>query len=106
MVEFTSFDWDGYIRGLEGSEALELGRWLLDEGLGVGEFIEIVDRAYAAAPERWRRRPRRFMAHVGRPAAMAYARRKRWYAGLIAAYEDALASGALPGDVAPLELQR
>lgn len=106
MVAVSDFDWHGYVRGLGGDEALALARWLGNEGLSVGEFAEIVDGAYAAAPDQWCGQPRRFMAHVDRPAAAAYARRKRRFAGLIAAYEDALASGALPADAAPLELQR
>jgi hypothetical protein len=104
MAGVAGFDWPGYFRSLDDDEARALARWLAAESLGVGEFTEVVDRAYAAAPDQWQGQPRPFVAQFGRPAAQAYARRKRGFAGL-AALEEALMSGALPGDVAPLELQ-
>ena len=67
--------------------------------------MEIVDRAYAIAPD-YRRGPSKgFVAQVGWPAATAYAQRKRRFAGLTATLEDALVSGAFPGEVALDELQ-
>jgi hypothetical protein len=67
--------------------------------------MEIVDRAYAAAWDDWHGRLQPFMAQVGRPAAEGYARRKRQGTRLLAMLEQALMSGALPGEVAPQELE-
>lgn len=105
MAGFVGFDWPGYLRRLPGGEARALATWLATEGLDVGEFMDVVDRAYATAPARWRARPRPFLARVGRPAAEAYARRKRRFAALSATLEEALVAGALPGEVAPEELR-
>jgi len=78
--------------------------WLATEGLQLSKFTDIVDRAYVVAPVHGRGGPRNFVAVVGRPAAQAYARRKRRFAGLSSALDDALISGAMPGDIAPDEL--
>ncbi len=105
-AEWRSVDWRLYLRDLQEDEALSLATWLAAEGLHVGEFMEIVDRAYAAAPNPERGRSSHFVAQFGRPVARAYARRKRRCAGRTAALEEALVSGALPGDVGrPQELQ-
>lgn len=106
MDAVEPFDWRGYVGSLRADELIDLATWLAAIDLRIGELIEIVDRAYAVAADRWRGRPRHFMTCVGRPAAEAYVRRKRSFAGLMAALEDALVSGALPGEVAPAELQR
>jgi hypothetical protein len=98
------FDWPGYFRALPEDEARDLATWLGAQGLQVGEFIEVVDRAYAGWPERWRRRPDLFMRLVGLRTASSYAIRKRHFARLVAMLEEAMASGALPGEVAPREL--
>ncbi len=105
MGELTDSDWPAYLCSLRDDEARALAVWLATEGLDVGEFMEIVDQAYVAAPDHWRGRSRPFMVGFGRPAAQAYARRKRRLAGLMVAFEDALVSGALPGDVTPQDLQ-
>jgi hypothetical protein len=104
MTQLTGFDWAGYFRGLPEDEAYALATWLARECLGVREFMEIVDRAYAAAPRPEREHREGFLVRRGRPAAEAYARCKRRFAGLVAAYELALMSGALRGEVTPEEL--
>ena len=104
MTQLRGFDWAGYFRGLPEEEAYALATCLAGECLGVREFMEIVDRAYAAAPQPERDHPEGFLVRRGRAAAEAYARRKRRFAGLVAAYELALMSGALRGEVAPEEL--
>ncbi len=105
MDDVEGLDWVGYFRGLSADEVRELAAWLAAEFLEVGEFMEIVDRGYAQASEEWRGRSRAFAAQCGRPVAKGYARRKRRFAELMAALEEARMSGALPGDVAPQELQ-
>jgi len=104
MADLEGFDWPGYLRGLQDHEALALAIWLAVEGLRVGEFIEIVDHTYAAAGGKWPGPPESFVAQFGRAAAHAYAQRRRRFAGLTAVLEEALLSGAFPGDVAPQEL--
>jgi hypothetical protein len=66
--------------------------------------MEIVDRAYVVGRLQWRGRPDAFIRLVGRHAAARYAFRKRHYARLVALLDEAMASGALPGEVAPQEL--
>jgi hypothetical protein len=105
MAGYACFDWPGYLRRLSGDEARALAAWLATEGLDVGEFMDVVDRAYATAPARWRARPRPFLTRLGRPAAEAYARRKQRFAHLLATLEEALVAGALPGEVAPEDLR-
>ncbi|HEY3110114.1 MAG TPA: hypothetical protein VGL23_15225 [Chloroflexota bacterium] len=105
MVTLRGFDWAGYLGRLCPQETRLLAGWLAAQGLGVGEFIEIVDRAFGAAPDPDREPPARFLVLVGRPAAERYARRKHRFAALMAMLEQALASGALPGEVAAQELQ-
>ena len=104
MANLAGIDWSKYFRGLQDEEARALADWLTGENLGVGEFMEIVDRAYATAPDYWHGRLQPFVAHVGRPAAEGYARRKRQGTRLLAMLEQALMSGALLGEVAPEEL--
>jgi hypothetical protein len=105
MAGLACFDWPRYLSGLADAEARALATWLAAEGLALSEFMDVVDRAYAAAPAPQRVRPRPFLARWGRPAAAAYARRKRRFAALLAALDEALVSGALPGEVAPEELR-
>lgn len=105
MTDLAGFDWEGYFRNLQDDEARALAIWLATEGLGLGELMEIVDRAYAALPGAWQGQPGLFVARVGQPAARGYARRKRFFAALMATFEEALVRGALPGDVAPHELR-
>jgi len=104
MADLRGVDWPIYFRGLQEDEARALAVWLAAEGLAVGEFMEIVDRAYAAAPDQVPWRSHQFPSRFGRPVAKAYALRKRQCAGLTAALEEVLISGAFPGDVALQEL--
>jgi hypothetical protein len=104
MAELAGFDWPGYVGSLQDAEARALACWLAKEGLRMGEFVEIIDRAYAAAPASWQGRWQHFMLRVGRPAAEGYACRKHGFIRLMALLEQALMSGALPGEVAPQEL--
>jgi hypothetical protein len=105
MGGLPGFDWSGYFRSLEDRDVRALATWLAAEGLDVGELMEVVDRSYAEAPGHWRGQSHRYLAQVGRLAATLYARRKRRFAALMATLEEALISGALPGDVAPGELR-
>jgi hypothetical protein len=105
MDELVGLNWVRHLRCLSDDEIRELAAWLVAELLQVGEFMEIVDRAYARAPGEWRRLAPPFVARIGRPVAAAYARRKLRFGELVAALEDARASGALPGEVDPRELQ-
>ena len=105
MNSSIGLDWLGYFHGLSDDEILDLSAWLVAERLEVGEFMEVVDRAYARSPDEWRAQAPVFMAWFGCPAAMRYARRKRCFSELIDAQEEARMSGALPGDVALDELK-
>jgi hypothetical protein len=105
MVDLRCIDWCEHFRRLSDDDLQELATWLAAEFLKVSEFTDIVDRAYARAAEEWNGRALTFVACCGRPAVAAYARRKRRYAELMAALEDARMCGAFPGDVAPQELQ-
>jgi hypothetical protein len=105
MDDLEGIDWVGYFHGLSADEMRELAVWLAAELLEVGEFMAIADRGYAQASEEWRGRSRAFAAQHGRPVAKGYARRKRRFAELMAALEEARMSGALPGEAAPQELQ-
>ncbi len=104
MAEQVELDWPGYFRALPEVDARALATWLGAHGLQVGEFMEVVDRSYAAWPEQWLGRPDAFISLVGKHTAMSYALRKRHFARLVAMLEEAMASGALPGEVAPQEL--
>jgi len=106
MADLTGCNWPGYVRSLQDNEVRALAIWLAAEGLDVGEFMEVVDQAYTAAPAHWRGQSQRYVAQFGRRAASDYARRKRRFARLMATLEDALISGALPGEVAPQELRQ
>jgi hypothetical protein len=104
MAEQTGLDWPGYLGSLPEDDACALAAWLSAQGLHVGEFMEVVDRAYATWPEPVRGHLDAFMHVVGRPCVTSYAFRKRHFARLVAMLEEAMASGALPGEVAPHEL--
>jgi hypothetical protein len=104
MAGPAGLNWSRYLRGRRDDETHALAAWLATEGLGVPEFMEVVDRAYATAPRHGRGPTEDFVVRFGRPAAEIYARRKWRFAGLVAAYELALMSGALRGEVAPEEL--
>jgi hypothetical protein len=105
MANTASLNWPRYFRTLSADEIFVLAVWLDRNGLKVGEFMEVVDRAHAVAPERWSGQPRRSLAELVRASAGTYADRKRRFAALMTAFEDALSSGAFPGDVAPQELR-
>jgi hypothetical protein len=104
MADQASLDWPGYFRGLHAHEARALATWLGAQGLQLGEFMELVDRAYARRHERWRGRQDAFIHLVGTPVARRYALRKRHFARLVALLEAAMLSGAMSGEVAPHEL--
>ena len=104
MADLAGLDWPGYFRTLPEDEVRALATWLGAQGLQVGEFMEVVDRVYASAPRRWRVQADVFVRVVGRPTAGSYAQRKRHFGRLMAMLEAAMVSGALPGDVAPQEL--
>jgi len=104
MADQVGLDWPAYFRALAEDDARALASWLGAQGLQVGEFMEVVDRAYATWPEQWRGRPDEFIGLVGRHTAVSYAFRKQHFARLVAMLEEAMASGALPGEVAPQEL--
>jgi hypothetical protein len=105
MADLTGCNWPGYMRSLQDDEVRDLAIWLTVSGLDVSEFMEVVDRAYAVAPACWRGQSHRYVARFGRRAASIYARRKRRFARLMATLEEALISGALPGEVTPQELR-
>ncbi len=105
MADPTGLDWPDYLRSLNENGVRALAMWLVAEGLDASEFMEVVDRAYAIAPEASRQESRSFVTQRGRPVAALYARRKHRFAGLAAALEQARVSGALPGDVALNELR-
>jgi hypothetical protein len=105
MGASAGFNWSEYIHTLDEHAAVDLATWIAITGLEAGEFMEVVDRAYAVAPAHWQCQPEAFLLGIGRPAAEAYARRKREFARLLVLVEAARISGALPGDVAPQELQ-
>jgi hypothetical protein len=105
MANNEGLDWPDFWQSLDEDGAGALARWLAAEELRVGEFMEVVDRAFVDAPETWRRRSRDFVTQIGRPSAEVYARRKHQFIGLMVAFQDALLCGALPGDVAPHQLR-
>jgi hypothetical protein len=104
MAHMVGLDWPGYIRTLPEDEVRALANWLGAQGLQLGEFMEVVDRMYASAPRRWHGRTVAFVSVVGKPAAGSYGLRKRHFSRLMGMLEAAMASGALPGEVAPQEL--
>lgn len=77
MADQPNVDWSGYIGGLREGDLCALAIWLADEGLGVGEFMEIVERAYATAPECWHEQWPAFMVRRGYPAATCACYSKR-----------------------------
>jgi hypothetical protein len=104
MAEQVGLDWPGYFRTLPAGDAREFATWLYAQGLQLGEFMDVVDRAYATWPRPWRAGQDAFIALAGRQTATSYAFRKRYFARLVALLEEAMATGALPGEVAPQEL--
>lgn len=104
MANTASLNWPRYFHSLLEDEAYALAAWLERNDLTVGEFMEIVDRAHAVAPERWSGQSRRSPGELERASVETYAGRKRRFAALMTAFEDALSSGAFPGDVVPQEL--
>lgn len=105
MDNVVGMDWGDYFHRLSDDEIRELATWLAAECLEVWEFMDIVDRAYAQASDDWHERPPAFVASRGRPAVEGYARRKRRFAELTTALDEACLCGALPGDVAPEDLR-
>jgi hypothetical protein len=105
MGDLPRIDWCEHFRRLSDDDLQELATWLAAEFLKVSEFTDVVDRAYAQASDEWNGRALAFVARCGRPVVEEYARRKRRYAELMAALEDACMCGALPGEVSPQELQ-
>jgi hypothetical protein len=104
----VGLDWVGYFHSLSNVEVHQLAAWLAAEYLEVWEFKEIVDRVYAQAAQAsgdWRDQSTTFVTCYGRPAVERYARRKRRFGELTAALHEAYLCGALPGDVAPEELE-
>ena len=105
MADPPGLDWPGYLCSLDEESRRALVIWLATEGLEFGEFMEVVDRAYAVAPTAWQSQLRPFMTEIGQPTAAAYALRKHRFASLVGALEEALLSGAMAGDVSPQELR-
>jgi hypothetical protein len=104
MHGLLDIDWAAYFHCLSDNDLHELAAWLAAEGLEVSEFTDLIDRAYAQTSNEWRGRPLAFVATCGRPVVARYANRKRHFAGLLAALEDARMCGALPGEVELREL--
>jgi hypothetical protein len=102
---FEGVDWGSYFHCLSDAELRELAAWLAAECLEVWEFKDVVDRVYAQVADTWRGRSAAFVASHGRPILLGYARRRRHFAELMAALDEARQRGALPGDVALEELQ-
>jgi hypothetical protein len=105
MDDLVGVNWVGYVRSLSDDDLRELAAWLAAEFLEIGEFMEIVDRAYRQTSDAWRGRSPEFVARMGRLVAQRYARRKRRFAELTVALEEARMTGALRDEVAPEELQ-
>jgi hypothetical protein len=105
MGESLGLDWAEYLHSLSEDALGELAAWLAAQRLEAWEFLDIVDRAYVQAGEDRRGEALTFITRWGRPAVAGYARRKRHFAELTATIEEARQRGALPGDVAPDELQ-
>ncbi len=105
VADPRGLDWPGYLCSLDEESRRALVIWLAAEGLEFGEFMEVVDRAYAVAPTAWQSQLRPFMTEIGQPTAEAYARRKHRFASLVGALEEALLSGAMARDVSPQELR-
>ena len=105
MNSLLGLDWISYFHSLSDDETRTLAAWLATERIDLGEFMEVVDRVFARTLDEWRGQPSVFIDCYGRPGAEDYARRKRRFAGLMAALEEADMTGALPGEVAPEELE-
>jgi hypothetical protein len=105
MGDSLRIDWCEHFRRLSDDDLQALATWLAARFLKVSEFTDIVDRAYAQSGDEWRGRALAFVACCGRSVVAAYAQRKQQYSELMVALEDAYMCGALPGEVAPQELQ-
>ncbi|HLZ23333.1 MAG TPA: hypothetical protein VKQ30_14540 [Ktedonobacterales bacterium] len=105
MDDLLGINWVSYFHCLSNEEIRELASWLAAECLEVWELMDIVDRVYAQAPDDWRRRSPAFVTRCGRPVVEGYARRKRRFAELMTALDEACLRGALPGEVALEELR-
>jgi hypothetical protein len=105
MGDWPGIDWGNYFHRLSDDEIGELAMWLAAEDLAVGEFTDLLDRLSRRAADEWRGRSLALVASCGHAMVEEYARRKRRYVELLAALEEAQMSGALPGEVAPKELQ-
>ena len=105
MDNWTGIDWRTYFRRLSKDQMRELARWLAAEFLRVSEFTDILDRFYTQVADEWHGRSSAFIASYGWSLVERYACRKRGFAELMAAREEADMSGALPGDVASAELR-
>jgi hypothetical protein len=104
MDNVMDIDWSEYLHRLSDDQMRDLATWLAADFLKVSEFTDIVDRVYAQAPAEWHGRSAAFVAYYGRSVVEGYARRKRRFAQLRTALEDAYMSGAFPGDVSSWEL--
>lgn len=105
MDNWIGLNWGSYFHDLSDEEMRDLASWLSAEFLEVWEFTDIVDRMYVQAADTWRGRSPAFVAGCGRPVVIRYARRKRHFAEITAAHDEARQRGALPGEVTPEELQ-
>ena len=104
MGASMGIDWCDYFHCLSDEQLRELAAWLAARFLKVSEFTDILDRAYAQSSDERRGPSPTFIASYGRSVVERYAQRKRGFAELMAALEDATMSGAFPGDVAAQEL--
>lgn len=105
MGSTRGLDWGGYFHTLSDDDMRELAGWLAAECVELWEFMDIVDRAYMQTADAWRGQLPAFVARSGRPAVARYARRKRRFAELTSTLDEARVRGAMPGEVAPEELQ-
>ncbi len=105
MDDVLGINWVDYFHRLSDDELRKLAAWLAAELLQVSEFTDILDRVYTHTADEWHGRSLAFVATCGRPVVEGYADRKRRFAELMAAFDDAQMSGAFSGDVAPEELR-
>lgn len=105
MGNIRGLDWGDYFHTLSDDDIRDLAGWLATECVELWEFMDIVDRTYMQTADVWRGQLPAFVARSGRPAVARYARRKRRFAELAITLDEARVRGALPGEVAPEELQ-